>query len=62
MEDIDTLSILVVVTHLGPFTFSLLGEIKSVSQVEPLSVPNGAVRGCMRAFIWLSGDVALLPL
>lgn len=48
----------------GPFTFGLSGENLSVSlsQDAPLSVPNGAVRGCMRAFTWLSGDVALLPL
>lgn len=48
----------------GRFTFSLSGEnlSASLSQDAPLSVPNGAVRGCMRAFTWLSGDVALLPL
>lgn len=48
----------------GPFTLSLSGENLSVSlsQDALLSVPNGAVRGCMRAFTWLSGDVALLPL
>lgn len=48
----------------GRFTFSLSGENLSVSlsQDAPLSVPNGAVRGCMCAFTWLSGDVALLPL
>lgn len=46
----------------GPFTFGLLWVNVSVSQDALLSVPNGAVRGCMRALAWLSGDVALLPL
>lgn len=46
----------------GPFTFGLLWVNVSVSQDALLSVPNGAVRGCMRDFAWLSGDVALLPL
>lgn len=47
-----------------PFTFSLSGENLSVSlsQGALLSVPNGALSGCMRAFAWPSGDVALLPL
>lgn len=49
---------------LGPVTFCSSGENLSLSfsQDALSSVPNGAVRGFMLAFTWLSGDVALLPL
>ena len=50
--------------YFGPFTLSLSLEklSASLSQDELLSVPNGAARGRLPPFIWLLGDVALLPL